>query len=404
MSHSSWTRLLALLLPDETDRLLLKMCTLEGEACARATGAWLAAVGSPTEYFRLDRQCHKRLLPLLAGTMRQARVDLPEDFGAVLRAAELHETLRARTFQRHALQILDTLLGAGIDVVLLPGVALVPRHYRDWPLRHCHDLDLWVAERDRTAVEGVLARDSVCRQKAPADRRGSSILETESGFQVALHTHLSPMHLLEPPREALLARRRSIVLEGCRVDTLGDTDLLFYVCLRAACSVGRRSLRWACDAVRLLDSSPAIDWEHFLETARITGAGLPLSVMLGFLSGELGAVVPPAVMQRLTDETALTPEFAEAFCHMVALNQNLHAGRLLRSAPDLRIRFALVRYLIFPSASFLGRERGLTGGRALSGEYLRRVRLATQRVAGLHRLPVARPLGNEGREGEERRV
>ena len=392
MKRAAWVGFLGQVCPGEVDTLLLRACLLRGEICARAYSEWIDVVGPPQEYFRRDRLGHKRLLPLLARALREARVDIPRDFAIVLRAAYLYEDLRARTFRAQAAPILKALLHAELDFALLPGVVLAESLYEDWALRHCHDLDLLIDPAGRTAAAGVLSAEGLTILKAPFEGEGgSSIFESSSGLQVCLHTRVSPVRLFEPPREVISLRRQTIAWDGVEIATLSRTDLLLYVCL-AACTARRRSLRWACDAFLLIENPSSIDWDHLWEMSERTCSALPLSVLLGFLADELGA--PIRGIQQIRDGSEPTAQLQETLCDMVVFGQGLSVRQLLRRTPSARVRFAVVRHLMAPSRSFLLRERGVRGVVAILREYASRLLMAVKKV-------MASSLSSDARQGDK---
>lgn len=378
MKQSAFPGLLALIRPRELDTLLLRACLLAGEPCRRAYSEWVKAVESPEDYFRRDRCGQKRLLPLLWTSLKAADAVPEGEFGRLLRTAYGWEQLRWESFRGEATRVVDTITRAGLDFALLPGVALVPSVYGNGALRHCHDLDLWVGVREREEAECILSSDGLSVQRRALDIEDSSILRTPSGFQVSLHTQLSPLRLFEPPHDTLVGRKRTVAWEGGEINSLSDTDLLLYVCRFAACRLDRRMLQWVPDAVRLIRGASSIDWEYLREMGRKTHMSLPLAVLLTYLRDELGSPIP--VIPQLSEDGSLTPQVEEALCNLVVAGQRLSVTEIVRSAPSARSRLAVARYLLFPSPSFLSRERGIAGFTAIVQEYASRLWKAVKRL------------------------
>jgi hypothetical protein len=137
-------------------------------------------------------------------------------------------------------------------------------------------------------------------------------------------------------------------------------------------------LQWVPDAVRLIRGPSRIEWEYFREMGERTCLSLPLAVILTYLRDELGVQIP--VIPQLHEVGELAPRVEEALCNVVVAGQHLSVTEIMRSAPSARSRLAVARYLLFPSPSFLARERGIAGFTAILREYASRLWKAAKRL------------------------
>ena len=80
---------------------------------------------------------------------------------------------------------------------------------------------------------------------------------------------------------------------------MAPADLLVHVCGHAYFSEGRDSLTWVTDAWFTLASWPDLDWELVAGSAQERHLGVPLALLLGYLRRQLGAPIPPGVVDDL---------------------------------------------------------------------------------------------------------
>jgi hypothetical protein len=86
------------------------------------------------------------------------------------------------------------------------------------------------------------------------------------------------------------AQRYSIF--GIPAQILIPEDNLLHVCVHAFFSNSRQSLRWVCDAWRIIEKHNDLDWKLLLHTARRSHLTLPLAVMFKYLAEAFGATLP----------------------------------------------------------------------------------------------------------------
>ena len=257
---------LSTLLPSAEQTLLLRACLHESGGAA----AWA----------ELDRRlgpegtrsllaANRRLLPLLHRAPGPA---LAPEVRRPLAAVALRESERSEVFRRGAGEVVETLAAAGAEVLVLRGAALAELAYPEPSLRHCHDLDLLV--RGAGAGAGVEGR-------------------------ATLHSSAFAHPRATGDDAPFWARSRPFDFGGGQARVMAPADLLLHICGHAYLSDRRHALSWVTDAWFTLAAWPDLDWETVAVTAGERHLGLGVAVLLGYLGRELGAPVPPAVVERL---------------------------------------------------------------------------------------------------------
>ena len=252
--------LAAALLPAADRTLLLRACVPGGGAPLPS----LAALRAPDVR-------RAALLPSLLHAARVAGTDPEPEVASVLRAARTHEELRTAAIGR---AIRETLEGLREPALVVGGVAAAATAYEEWPLRHCHDLDLLVHGRPGAAVHA-------------------------SGFPVVRHVRLYPGRGDDPS----WVWERSVEAEvaGVPARTLSPADALAHVLGRAAW--GTTTLRWALDAWWTVHRSPGLDWDAVADHAVVARLAAPVALLAGWLAAELDAPIPAGALELL-DECA----------------------------------------------------------------------------------------------------
>jgi len=334
---------LSFLLPDPPAAALLAVCLRP----ARAREAWRA-----WERGGGDLDDHRSLLPLLDEGARRGGVELPAAIGARLAGARLHETLRLAAIRALARDALDRLAGAGIEPLVIQDLALAETAYEDPALRHCHALDLLLPPGTVAGAAAALAGGGF-EARPPTPGPWKEIVHA-SGFPVRLGEVPVPGFPASGEAARLEARSRPATIAGRPARVLAPEDALAIACGRAAVSAERRTLLWACDAARLVESGAELDWDGVVGAATGRGLELPLAAMLGWLSSELGVPVPAAAIEELERRSRDRP--VEPVLDCVRADGRASPGALLRRAAGWRERWTVIRWTAFPSTDRLRRS------------------------------------------------
>jgi hypothetical protein len=199
------------------------------------------------------------------------------------------------------LNLLPLFERAGIQVVAFKGPALAWSLYDSPALREMSDLDLLVHPSDAPRAVDLLVA-SGCQPAYTVDRRffrsGRELpLTSPTGVALDLHWALAPSYFCHGlDMDGIWTRLASVQVAGRAVPTLGNEDLLIFLCIHGA-KHAWCSLHWLSDLARLIDRA-AIDWDsliarvHARRVSRMVFASLLLAVDL------LRAGVPAGIIAK----------------------------------------------------------------------------------------------------------
>lgn len=342
---------LRVLLPSDSDTLLLRSCVGPRDARKDALASWLDCVGDPRQELARRRPVLAPLLPLLHSAANQDDLSLPPDLVFLLGAAAFREELRSQKVRQVLSEILLAVRTAGIDVTVLKGAALAATVYAEWPLRHCHDIDLLVAPKDLAKASEVLERESLgqLRQDTPTCIEDVHLIHP-SGLPIELHTHPFVRHVSPEVMEGVLSRRSMTEIAGAPTWTLSPADVLLHIGALASRFRSRAGLRWIADACSILSACPNLDWRIFVDTAAASGLSLPLFVLVEYLHSRLDAAVPEDVLKLLSNSA----QHASRLDREAALFGASAGFRQLRASTNQwRSRAFLLRWRLFPTPAYL---------------------------------------------------
>ncbi len=280
--------------PSRSQELLLQAALLQGRAAIEAWEAWRSGV----DIDRLDRGSH-RLLPLLYRNLHAQGVDHP--LLGTLRGVYRYTWYRNQILFSQMTPVLRSLHEAGIETLLLKGVALVHLFYQDCGLRPMADFDVLVrGDRVAEALDIVTrlgwtpkgwSRERLTTRRL-AMQQGLAFKDA-GGREMDLHWHVLAQCLQADADDDFWDGSTASEIEGIPVRTLNVTDHLLHVCVHGAATNPAPPIRWAADAAVILKhSAPTIDWNRLIEQARKRHVVLLLRDALGCLRDVLDAPVP----------------------------------------------------------------------------------------------------------------
>jgi len=275
------------------DELLVTALSRDGGTARR----WSALRGRYSLDEILDRK-PRRLLPLVEDGVRreQAPADLVDR--AVLRdaydvSAREHEA-RIAWFG----PVVDLLRTAGVELVVLKGVALALTYYETPALRPMVDVDILIHPRDidvtmRTldaagwTPRAPLAQDHV-RRRREVDYRGPC------GEKLDVHWHLHPAFMRPGDGmiddEPFFARATPLAVGNAATTMLDPTDLFLHVLVHGASTGWRTHPLWAPDAVTIIQRGPELDGDRFVAQVLDANVALPVVEALSYLERRLDVV------------------------------------------------------------------------------------------------------------------
>jgi hypothetical protein len=295
--------------------------------------------------------------------------------------------------QEAAATVLSALREAGVETVLMKGMALASTVYPNARSRPKGDLDLWIQPEQRleaiAALEkvGYHRRDKETRpvawrllyggeQQMVSDRPGSGLVELQ--WPAIRHEWLRQTARVE--HEEIWRRRQRITVEGQPTHVMALEDMLIHVCVHHAInhSFGQPWLRAFLD-VHLM-AQKEIDWEAVVERARRWHLAAVTWTILELAGTLLNAPVPADALSALAP-SPLRRRVIRWF--------HLEEATLEMWPSGMHHRRLVVQLLLVDHIH--GALRLLRGALFPDGEWLR-TRYGTQSVAELWRARLLHPL------------
>jgi hypothetical protein len=333
MKGSPLAGTLSFLVPGPAEAALLTVCISHGRA-REAWDEWLRLGGD------LDR--YRSLLPQVAEGARRGGIELDAPLAALLSGALLHESLRLNAIRQIAGDVLDRLGGLGLDCLVVQDLALAETVYPDPALRHCNALEL------------LLPAGAVVEARAALD----AVLARADGFPVRFSSSALPRVAPGTEGPAMLERSRKTTIAGRTARVPAPEDALALVLGRAAVSAERRTLVWACDAARLIETHPGIEWSAVADVASRWNLGIPIATMLRWLASELALPVPGAAVEGIARARpyAGSARSVEAALECIRADGRVGPTSLLARAADWRERARVLRWTALPSGDRMRRS------------------------------------------------
>jgi hypothetical protein len=284
-------------LPTETQELLLRAALLDGEEALDAWREWTAASLTVE-----DETLAFQVLPLAYRTIH--RLDPGAENLDLAKGVSRYVWVKNQVQVRFGGQVIEQLQSAGIDVLVMKGLALSLLHYPDRGLRLMNDIDLLVPREEANRAISVMGE--ILRPKQPALASEDRILVEHgtawvdgSGNEADLHWYSL---WLSSPDSDFWSGAVPIEVDGVRSLTLCPTDHLLHACAHGAAWHPEVALRWVTDAVTLIRSPDGIDWDRLVSQARAREVTLTIADALAYLRSSFGTEVPAEVVSRLRSE------------------------------------------------------------------------------------------------------
>jgi Uncharacterised nucleotidyltransferase len=287
---------------------------------------------------------HHGLVPLVFRRL-SAEMDPSRSPGLeALRQQDKANSHRALWLTLELLNIHRHLQTRGLEVLPYKGPALAERLYGNVAMRQFSDLDLLIRSANLRAIKEALAQlgyEPGLRLEKAAERdylksgyeytfdgaRGRNLLEIK--WQI-----LPRFYSIGFDVDEFFQRASVVTIEGQRLRTLCDQDLMLVLCVHAAKHAWKQ-ISWLCEIIQLARSQ-AIDWEDLRFKAESLGITRILAVTFLLAQKLLGAPLPAklamgrdpgaeALMQRIVPlivaEDEFDPESMAYFRLMVALRE-----------------------------------------------------------------------------------
>ena len=293
--------------PSAEQTLLVQAALLDGDAGRRALSAWR----SQAALDRLDLGS-RRLLPLL---YERLQADPADPLLPILRDAHQQAATKNAALIEATAAAIQTLTDAGIDTIVLKGMALIASGMASPGARPMADCDLLVPESLALAARDALLRAGWRLEgRMNADilsLRHAVTFRAPSGHQLDLHWHVLADCCDSGADEDFWRAAVPASLHGVPTRTLCPADMVLHACVHGVRWSIVPPVRWAVDAMTVIRAATApIDWDRFVVQAETRLLVLPAIDTLRYLRDHLGAPVPGWVDERLA--RASMPAWARA--------------------------------------------------------------------------------------------
>ncbi len=286
--------------PTPLQQLLVRASLLEGESAARAWSEWHAQDGLE----RLDLGSY-RMLPLAYRNLSKQGVVHPAM--GTLKGIYRRGWVENQTLFRVFRGILPKLQDAGIEMMLLKGIALILGHYRDYGVRPMQDVDVLVHQKDAFKAFGIFESEGWTRTKFVGVRFTERELNYRQalGFrapandaEIDLHWHALYVAPSSRTDAFFWDGAAPMTFDGIAMIGPNPTDHLLITCAHGNAWNEVPPIRWVADAITIMRTSD-IDWQRLLHLARELRLALPLRDAFRYLAKEFGAAVPHDVLAAL---------------------------------------------------------------------------------------------------------
>ena len=277
----------------------------------------------------LRRVMRHKMLPWLCRELPEA---IPEQFLNTVHALCQTNARRNLALTRELLALMALLDRAGLPALAYKGPVLAQRLYGELGMRQFSDLDLLLPPDSIPEVRRVLTAAGYRRvqpHSALSERQEKAFLKDEWEYHfVSPHSVFIEIHWrLLPPEmgasalfETVWGDTQAIDLLGTRVQTLGQEDMLLFLCLHGA-QHRWAQLELALNIDQLIRGSHLWYWERIRERAQAAGVARLVRLALCLAQCLFETPLPSQVEQEIKSDRTLPRLVVEAM------------GRLTASAP-----------------------------------------------------------------------
>ncbi|CAN5610182.1 hypothetical protein BH10ACT11_BH10ACT11_22230 [soil metagenome] len=313
--------------PTDSEIGLLKACLWRGEEGAEAWREWRSTV-------EFDDITHASLrqLPLAWRNLGDAVADDPV-WGRVKGIYRRSWTSNQLSF-RAAAPLVAELERAGVQTLVLKGTAYSFLHYGDMGSRWMADVDVLVDPARLAEATAILEGAGwTSTEGDPSEmaavRHSTPFVAADGVRQIDLHWHSL---WLPAPDDDFWAEAVPFDFLDAPTRALAPADQILHACIHGL-EWNPAQIHWAADVYTVI-ASGEVDWERLVERARARAVTVFAAEALGYVAGELHAVVPSDVLSELRAGPAARRERAT----FEAVMRPPGPGRTLRIFRDVQLR------------------------------------------------------------------
>ncbi len=305
--------------------LLLQAALLEGEDAISAWQQWRSIVdleGHP------DNGSY-RLLPLLYKNLQRYGVEDP--FMERLKGIYRLEWCKNQRFFYEMSKVLKYLHDAGIQTMILKGVALTVLHYKNYAVRPMADIDILVPTSQALSTINLLNKAGWIQSTNLIDDylhyRHSMQFKDQSGRELDLHWHVLFVSCKEDFDTLFWDGAVPIRINEVSTYALNPTDTLFHVIVHGVMRNPEPPIRWIADAMCIINSTYSeIDWPRLIIQAKKNQVVLRLKEALNYLHEKFQAPIPNSILDSMNQLPISRIESLEYHYIMNELNPDTHLG------------------------------------------------------------------------------
>jgi hypothetical protein len=288
-------------MPSERQVLLVKAALLAREPAVEAWNRWKLT----GDLDRID-DGSSALLPIVYRNLTDHGVDDP----MLKRARDAYKMTWLENEQRFSeiSALLKSPTAAGIETMVLKGVALALLYYRDLGLRSMGDVDILIRPDDVTDAINTLTKlgwrkmgrmPRVLSETYLNARREIHFLSDRNTY-LDLHWRVMDEACLSSRDDWFWSGAIRTSVRGVETHAMNPTDQLLHVCAHATLWTRAPFPRWIADAAMILKVSRGdIDWDRLISHARRLGLVIPVRETLKQVVDVLDAPIPSSVLDNL---------------------------------------------------------------------------------------------------------
>ena len=219
---------------------------------------------------------------------------------------------------------------AGIEVMIIKGVALSVLYYKDAGVRRMMGTDILVPFDKAKAAVQILRENGWTPRLSVSDEmmgvRHCAELFNKEGVCLNLHWHLLLECCAPGADDDFWQAAVPATLNELQVSALCPADQLLHTCVYGLSGFNTPPLRWVTDAWMILETcGPRIEWARLIQQAEKRRLVVPVREALSFLGCVLGADIP----QNAIDELGRIPVApGERLEHFLKFRGQKFLGRL----------------------------------------------------------------------------
>jgi len=287
--------------PTAEQQLLLQAALWSGDDAVAAWSEWTSRVDLMEDH--VDEGSF-RLLPLVYRNLERLRLGGP--LIARLKGIYRYSWAKNIALFNRSQSVLQNLHAAGINTIVLKGVALSLLYYRDRGTRPMSDIDILVPTRDAEKSLKCLTdqgwRKFDMREDGDLRYHWAATLVNGTDQQVDLHWHALHECVYAEADDDFWDGAVPLEMSGFTTRALNPADNLLHVISHGIHYNIVSPIRWATDAAVIIRSSPnELSWDRLLAQARKRKLVLRVGTGLGYLHDHLKISIPSEVLRSCRD-------------------------------------------------------------------------------------------------------